>query len=181
MTESKKGQIRLSILNQEYLGGTNYRVANRYQLLTENIWIFAKFGVKLNLKFEAASAWRATITELRRRCQQTTWKVTEYCKTLVAGKNPFLSNANKTVWVKQKSGCSYLLVHLDVQPIWHFIVLGKQRERIRGQTFWGARNETGAGTHHHVVPLHLRLLAGQFLALQFQAATRKNRCVSDYR
>lgn len=56
----KKEQLCLSILNQEYLRGTNYRMANRHQLLTENSWIFTKFAVKLNLKFEAASTWRAS-------------------------------------------------------------------------------------------------------------------------
>lgn len=89
-------------------------------------------------------------------------------------KNPFLSKVNeKGGGRKQESGCSYLLVHLDVQPVRHFIVLGEAKRAGQGSKVVRVRPETAAATHHHVVPLHLRLLAGQFLALQFQAATRK--------
>lgn len=81
---------------------------------------------------------------------------------------------------------SYLLVHLDVQPVRHFVVLGKERWK-QGQNsapllFFSPKPETTAGplpkhsesiqTHHHIVSLHLGFLAGQLLALQFQTATR---------
>lgn len=87
----------------------------------------------------------------------------------------------------------YLLVHLDVQPVRHFVVLregGEEKQKHKDQSKVSETHRlcssflflaqtpkllmvTLGGTHHDIVSLHLGFLAGQFLTLHFQTARQK--------